>query len=90
MGSMVATDAIEDGKTVALVISEINGPFEVKEVHLKGMRPDEIVVRMVATGVCHTDIATATVRNVKVFFRGAPYSYLIGSETSIITRGTWP
>ena len=52
----------ENDQTVALVISETNGPFEVREVKLKEMRPDEIIVNMKATGVCHTDIASATVR----------------------------
>ena len=62
---MAPTNVTEDDKTVALVVLEINGPFEVKEVKLKEMRPDEIVVRMVATGVCHTDIASQTVRQTK-------------------------
>ena len=48
--------------TTALVVSTVNGPFEVKDVQLKEMRPDEILVKIVATGICHTDIATATVR----------------------------
>lgn len=58
---MAASNRIEDVETVALVVSEVNGPFEVRAVKMKEMRADEIVVRMVATGVCHTDIATATV-----------------------------
>jgi aryl-alcohol dehydrogenase len=32
------------------------GPFEYSEVELDEPRPDELVVRLVATGVCHTDI----------------------------------
>ena len=45
----------------ALVVSELGGPFEVKEVRLGEMRADEVVVKMIATGICHTDIASATV-----------------------------
>ncbi|CAK7230067.1 hypothetical protein SCUCBS95973_007448 [Sporothrix curviconia] len=57
---MGTTDAEHGlGHTEALVVSEINGPFELKTVQLKDMRSDEIVVQMVATGICHTDIATA-------------------------------
>jgi aryl-alcohol dehydrogenase len=46
--------------TVALVVSSHDGLFEAKEVQLKDMRHDEILVRMIATGVCHTDIGSAT------------------------------
>ena len=53
----------DDESTIALVVSEVNGPFEVKRITLKEMRPDEIIVRMVATGVCHTDFASADVRS---------------------------
>lgn len=47
--------------TTALVVSTVNGPFQVEDVKLKEMLADEILVKMVATGVCHTDIATAAV-----------------------------
>ncbi|CAK7238019.1 hypothetical protein SBRCBS47491_010245 [Sporothrix bragantina] len=40
------------GSTEALVVSEVGGPFELKTVDLKEMRSDEIVVKMVATGIC--------------------------------------
>jgi hypothetical protein len=49
------------GSTEALVVSHLGGPFELKEVQLKDMRRDEIVVKMIATGICHTDLATAHV-----------------------------
>ncbi len=49
------------GSTEALVVSQLGGPFELKEVQLKDMRSDEIVVKMIATGICHTDLATAHV-----------------------------
>ena len=47
--------------TEALVVSELGGAFELKTVELKEMRQDEIVVKMLATGICHTDLATAHV-----------------------------
>lgn len=57
---MAAVSTVDGAvSTAALVVSKHNGPFEVKQVQLKEVRPDEIVVRMVATGVCHTDITTA-------------------------------
>ena len=49
----------KNDSTIALVVSEPGGPFELKEVRMKDMRPNEIIVRMVATGICHTDLATA-------------------------------
>lgn len=45
----------------ALVCSGVGKPFEPQTVVLGGFRDDEIVVRMVATGICHTDYACANV-----------------------------
>lgn len=50
------------GSTEALVVSEVGGAFELRNVELKEMRSDEIVVKMRATGICHTDLASAHVR----------------------------
>jgi aryl-alcohol dehydrogenase len=41
--------------TVALVEKQ-GGEFTFDEVDLDGPRPDEVLVRIVATGLCHTDI----------------------------------
>lgn len=51
-----------DGRdsTIAFVVSNPSGPFQLKEVCVQDMRPDEILVRMVATGICHTDLASAS------------------------------
>lgn len=55
------------GSAMALVVSQLGGPFEVREVQLSDdMREDEMIVRMVATSVCHTDLASANVRAVSV------------------------
>lgn len=45
----------------AIVCSVSNGPYEVKDVRVGSMLEDEIAVRMVATGVCHTDFACTNV-----------------------------
>lgn len=51
-----------DGELVdALVCSSVKGEYEVKKVFLGEMRADEVIVRMVATGVCHTDFAVTDV-----------------------------
>jgi aryl-alcohol dehydrogenase len=44
-------------KTIAAVVEEAGAPFRLEEVELDEPRPDEVVVRMVATGLCHTDLA---------------------------------
>ncbi|KAI3571638.1 aryl-alcohol dehydrogenase [Fusarium oxysporum f. sp. albedinis] len=43
----------------AIVTTAPEGTFEIRNITLKGMRSDEIIVRMVATGVCHTDFSCA-------------------------------
>nr|WP_295107227.1 NAD(P)-dependent alcohol dehydrogenase [uncultured Caulobacter sp.] len=40
---------------LAAVLEEKDGPFVIKPVTLEAPRPDEVLVRMVATGVCATD-----------------------------------
>lgn len=46
----------------ALVCSRLHGPYEVETLILGHHRDDEVVVRMVATGICHTDYACTNVR----------------------------
>ncbi|WP_205474940.1 NAD(P)-dependent alcohol dehydrogenase [Nocardioides sp. SYSU D00038] len=43
-------------RTTVAVVNEPDGPFTFEEVELDGPRADEVLVRIVATGVCHTDI----------------------------------
>ena len=45
----------------ALVCQKLNGDYELKRLTLGDMREDELVVRMVATGICHTDFACINV-----------------------------
>lgn len=40
----------------AAVIRQKGGPFVIEEIALKEMRADEVRVRVVATGMCHTDM----------------------------------
>lgn len=42
-------------KTTAAVINEPNGSFSLETVELDDLRSDEILVRIEASGVCHTD-----------------------------------
>ena len=43
--------------TVAAVIREKDAPFSLEEVELDEPRANEVLVRMVATGICHTDLS---------------------------------
>ena len=41
----------------AAVLSGYHQPFEIAEVELDDLRRDEVLVRIVATGLCHTDLS---------------------------------
>lgn len=44
-------------KVTVAVAREPAAPFTIEELTLESPRPDEVLVRIVATGLCHTDIA---------------------------------
>lgn len=43
-------------KIKAAVIREKGGPFKIEDLMLAGPHPDEVCVRVIATGMCHTDM----------------------------------
>jgi aryl-alcohol dehydrogenase len=43
-------------QTTVAVVNDKGGDFSLEEVELDGPRDDEVLVRIVATGICHTDI----------------------------------
>ena len=45
-------------KTIAAVAWEPKRPLEVEEIDIEGPKAGEVLVKMVATGVCHTDAFT--------------------------------
>lgn len=45
--------------TEALVLREINGPFSIEQVELDEIQPDEALVEIHASGLCHTDLSCA-------------------------------
>ncbi|OJG06100.1 Aryl-alcohol dehydrogenase [Pseudonocardia autotrophica] len=45
--------------TTAAVVESAGAGFSLSEVELSDLRPDEVRVRMVATGLCHTDLGVA-------------------------------
>ena len=42
-------------KTIAAVAWRANCPLEIEEIEIDGPRENEVLLRNVATGVCHTD-----------------------------------
>src|SRR5215208_5816533 len=44
----------------AAVLEEFGSPLAVQEIDLAGPRPGEVLVRLAACGVCHTDLYTAS------------------------------
>ncbi len=44
----------------AVVLEAFGEPLVVQEVELADPRPGEVLVRLVACGVCHTDLYTAS------------------------------
>lgn len=45
--------------TTAAVVPAPGAPFELREVEIEGPRADEVLVRVVASGLCHTDVTLA-------------------------------
>jgi aryl-alcohol dehydrogenase len=43
-------------RVTAAVVREAGGPFLVEELELDEPRPDEVVVKVAAAGICHTDL----------------------------------
>jgi len=58
----------------AALVRSAGGPFEFTDIELDEPRDDEVLVRIVATGICHTDIA---VRNQDVTL---PLPMVLGHE----------
>jgi aryl-alcohol dehydrogenase len=47
-------------RTTAVLVEEPGGPFVLGEVELDDPREDEVLVQIVATGLCHTDLTVPT------------------------------
>jgi len=43
-------------RATSAVVREPGGPFLLEQVSLEGPRPDEVLVEIVASGMCHTDL----------------------------------
>ena len=58
----------------ALIVPEKDAPFQVTEVQLDALRPDEVCVELKATSICATDVA---VQHGKI---PLPFPIVVGHE----------
>lgn len=79
-------------RTTVAVVNEQGGDFTLEEVELEGPRADEVLVRIVATGLCHTDITMKGFLPAEMFpnvfgHEGAGVVEEVGSEVTGIEVG---
>lgn len=58
----------------AAVVRQKGGPFQIEKLSLEEPRPDEVLVKVVATGMCHTDLVARD----KVY--DVPHPIVLGHE----------
>lgn len=76
----------------AAVVEEKSGPFVLRDLELDDPRPDEVLIRIVATGVCQTDAhvrdqAYAVPLPVVLGHEGAGVVVKVGSEVTSVAPG---
>uniref|UniRef100_UPI0020C412E4 alcohol dehydrogenase catalytic domain-containing protein n=2 Tax=Pseudomonadota TaxID=1224 RepID=UPI0020C412E4 len=79
-------------EVVAAVARTAGGEFTIEHLTLGDIRPDEILVRVVATGLCHTDIVVRdqllpTPLPVVLGHEGAGIVEAIGAEVASVAPG---
>lgn len=79
-------------KTTVALVESPGQPFTLAEVDLEGPRDDEVLVRMVATGVCHTDVTMSSMLPAEMFpnvfgHEGAGVVEQVGSAVTGIEVG---
>jgi aryl-alcohol dehydrogenase len=72
-------------------VREQGGPFLIEDVELSGPRPDEVLVEVVASGMCHTDLLVRDDRPgvlpAVLGHEGAGIVREVGAEVSGVARG---
>jgi len=73
----------------AAVVREPGGPFEFEKLQLDKLRDEEILVRIVATGICHTDIGSQSRLPMPVVLghEGAGIVERVGRSVTKISKG---
>src|SRR5947208_14750550 len=62
-------------KITAAVVPARSAPFELQTLDLAAPQPDEVLVRIVASGMCHTDLHARD-----GYFANLPYPIVCGHE----------
>src|SRR5438270_1139934 len=70
-------------KITAAVVPGRAAPFEIQTLDLAGPQPDEVLVRIVASGMCHTDLHARD-----GYFPNLPYPIVCGHEGAGIVEET--
>jgi aryl-alcohol dehydrogenase len=76
-------------KSKALVIYEKNGPFVLDEIELEAPRAGEVLVRIAAAGLCHTDLL-AREKGEETAFNDIPLPMVLGHEGSGVVAEVGP
>ena len=75
----------------AAVARDVGGPFHIEELTLGAPRPDEVLVRIVAAGMCHTDLKVKdgglSPRPIVLGHEGAGVVERVGSEVRSLAPG---
>ncbi|MDP3892681.1 NAD(P)-dependent alcohol dehydrogenase [Nocardioides sp.] len=79
-------------RTTVAIVESPGAPFTFAEVNVDGPRPDEVLVRIVATGLCHTDLSVRDTLPAEMFPRvfgheGAGVVEEVGDEVAGINVG---
>jgi len=78
--------------TTAAVVNEPGGPFTFEEIEIDEPRADEVLVRIVASGLCHTDLSVRDMLPAEMFPRvfgheGAGVVEQVGADVEGISVG---
>jgi len=79
-------------KTTAAVVNEPGGAFAFEEVEIDEPRADEVLVRIVASGLCHTDLSVRDMLPAEMFPRifgheGAGVVEQVGADVTGVSVG---
>lgn len=79
-------------KVKAAILRELNAPFEVTEITLAPIKNDEVRVKIIATGVCHTDAVAQSIAGVIPLpgilgHEGAGIIDEVGDNVTNLTKG---
>ncbi|MEJ8651860.1 alcohol dehydrogenase catalytic domain-containing protein [Streptomyces sp. MS1.AVA.3] len=74
----------------AALVESPGGPFTIRDLDIEAPRPDEILVRITAAGICHTDLSTRQIwpRSPMVFgHEGAGVVAAVGAAVTTVAPG---